>query len=171
MGITVRLATKDDAALIADLSRQTFYESYHLQNTKEDMDKFLGEVFTKENLMAEVGAGGNTFFIAFNGDEALGYVRLRESKIHTALGDANAIEIPRIYALQSAIGKGVGKQLMLAAINFAKLLNKQVIWLGVWENNQRAIDFYTKFGFEKFGEDEFVLGNDIQTDWLLKKEI
>ncbi len=171
MEITVRMAVREDAALVAELSRQTFYETYHLQNTQENMELFLTNVFTTAGLMAEVGAEGNTFFIAFHGSEALGYVRLRESTTPVELGNMAAIEIPRIYVLQSAIGKGVGKQLMLRAIVFAQEKNKQVIWLGVWDRNQRAIDFYTKFGFERFGEDEFILGSDVQTDWLMKRPL
>ncbi|HTE12726.1 MAG TPA: GNAT family N-acetyltransferase, partial [Chitinophagaceae bacterium] len=87
------------------------------------------------------------------------------------LEDAEAIEIGRIYAVQKTIGLGVGKALMQACIGIAKEKNKQLIWLGVWERNQRAISFYSKFGFEKFGEHDFVLGNDVQTDWLMKKII
>lgn len=171
MEIIVRLATKEDAALIADFSRQTFFDTYHLLNTKENMDKFLNEQFTKESLMAEVEASESTFFVAFQEKEMVGYVRLRDDKIPVDLGHLNAIEIARIYALESTIGKGVGKQLMLQSIEFAKQLGKQAIWLGVWKQNQRAIDFYTKFGFEKFGEDQFVLGNDVQADWLMKKQL
>ena len=69
------------------------------------------------------------------------------------------------------IGKGVGKKLMEASIDIAKEKGKKALWLGVWENNQRAIDFYTKWGFQKFSEHAFMLGNEIQTDWLMKKPV
>ena len=77
--ISIREATKEDAGLIADLSRQTFYDTFAAENTAENMDKFMNETFTREKLMAEVGAGGNTFLLAYQGDEVLGYVRLRET--------------------------------------------------------------------------------------------
>jgi diamine N-acetyltransferase len=170
MHITIREATNADAALIAQLSRETFYEAFAPDNRKEDMDKFMNEQFTMEALMQEVGAPGNIFLLAYIGDEAAGYTRLRENS-DELLGDKPAIEIARIYAATRMIGKGVGKELMQASIDYAKALQKEIVWLGVWENNQRAIQFYRKFGFEKFGEHDFVLGNDVQKDWLMKKEL
>jgi ribosomal protein S18 acetylase RimI-like enzyme len=83
----------------------------------------------------------------------------------------NAMEIARIYSMTNMIGKGVGKALMQASIDLAKEKGKEVIWLGVWEKNQRAIDFYIKWGFEKFDETDFLLGNDLQRDWLMRKLI
>ena len=169
MFITVRLASKYDAELIADLSRQTFFDSFASQNTKEDMDRFLNEQFTREALIKEVGAEGNIFLLAYAGNEVTGYVRMREGEKRPEFGDAASIEIARIYATQQSIGKGTGSALMQRCIEIAKEMNKEVIWLGVWEHNLRAIQFYSKWGFEKFAEHDFVLGKDVQTDWLMKK--
>jgi ribosomal protein S18 acetylase RimI-like enzyme len=169
--ITTRYTTGNDAELIAEISRQTFYDSFAPQNTKENMDKFMNEVFTKEALMKEVAEPGNIFLLAFDGDEPAGYVRMRYSANPTELGDSNAIEIARIYAVTNSIGKGVGKMLMQKCIEIAVGKKCDIIWLGVWEHNQRAIDFYTKWGFEKFSIHVFMLGDDPQTDWLMKKEL
>ena len=133
------------------------------------MDKFMNESFSLQLLMAEVSDPINVFFTAFMDDELAGYAKLTESKNPPELEDANAIEIGRIYAAQKTIGQGLGKALMEHCIKLAAEKNKELIWLGVWERNQRAISFYQKFGFEKFGEHDFVLGNDVQTDWLMKK--
>ena len=167
----VRYATENDAELIADLSRQTFYETYAVYNTKEDMDKFMNEQFTKQTLMKEVTTVGNIFLLAYADNVVKGYVRLRESKNPEELGNINAIEIARIYACTNMIGKGVGSALMQKSIDVAKEKGKQIIWLAVWKKNQRAIDFYTRWGFEKFGEHDFILGNDLQSDWMMKKNI
>ena len=169
--VTIRLATLNDAALIADLSRKTFYETFAPFNTKKDMDKFMKKQFTKKELMKEVGAAGNIFFLAFENDVPVGYVRMRESKSPESFGKANAIEIARIYALNKAIGTGIGKLLMETCITKAKEMKKEIIWLGVWEKNTRAISFYIKWGFEKFAEHPFILGDDVQTDWLMKKNL
>ena len=167
----IRYATKEDAELIADISQQTFYDSFIEDNSEEDMQKFLTEQFTKGRLMLEVGSPENIFLLAFMDDEVAGYVKLREGNIPKQLGTANALEIARIYCTTACIGKGVGKALMQKCIDIAKEKEKQVIWLGVWEKNHRAIDFYTKWGFEKFSEQDFLLGNDLQNDWLMKKEL
>ena len=169
--IKIRLASKHDAELIADMSRQTFYDTFASYNTKENMDKFMNEQFTKGTLIKEVGAKHNIFLLAFDRERPVGYARLREKNNPPSLGTANAIEIARIYAVTTAIGKGIGKALMQKCIEIAKAGNREFVWLGVWEKNQRAIDFYTKWGFEKFADHDFVLGDDVQKDWLMKKKL
>lgn len=169
--LTVRIANTTDAALIAEMSRQTFYDTFADANTKEDMDLFMNEQFTTEKLMAEVGAAGNIFLLAYDGDEALGYVRMHEGEQYAAFNNQPSIEVVRIYATKAAIGKGVGKALMQTCMDIAREQHKKIIWLGVWEHNQRAIDFYAKWGFEKFGTHDFVLGKDVQTDWLMMKQL
>jgi diamine N-acetyltransferase len=167
--IVIRKATAADAALIAQLSRTTFYDAFAKDNTKENMDDFLNNVFTTEALMAEVQNGEGIFFLAYTDNEACGYVRMREQNKENILTHENAIEIARIYTTQSALGTGVGAALMQTCINTAIEMNKDIIWLGVWEKNPRAIAFYQKWGFEKFDEHIFPIGDDPQTDWLMKK--
>jgi ribosomal protein S18 acetylase RimI-like enzyme len=169
--ILIRLATPKDAELIADLSRITFYETFAAQNTKEDMDKFMNEVFTKPALMQELYDEQNIFLLAFAGDDAVGYVRMRPGEIRPELNGKNSIELARIYAATKSIGKGVGSALMKRSLEIATEMGKEVIWLGVFQKNDRAIKFYEKWGFEKFAEHDFLLGNDLQRDWLMKKEL
>jgi len=169
--ISVRTANEADAELIADMSRETFYETFASQNTKENMDRFMQEVFTKEGLMKEVGAEGNYFLLAYDGDTPVGYVRMRDGDKYPAFENKPSIEVARIYAVTSSIGKGVGRALIKKWIEMAEKLQRKNIWPGVWEHNQRAVDFYTKWGFIKFGTHVFQLGNDPQTDWLMMKEI
>jgi ribosomal protein S18 acetylase RimI-like enzyme len=169
--IIVRLATQSDAELVADLSRQTFYESFAADNTKEDMEKFMNEQFTREKLIDEVKQPWQVFFLAYIKDEPVGYVKLRDGAVPMQLDQRSSLEIARIYSVQQTIGKGVGKKLMQTCHEIAKQKGKSTLWLGVWKRNQRAIDFYSAWGFEIFGEQEFILGKDVQTDWLMKKDL
>ncbi len=169
--IIIRPATKDDAFVIAEISRQTFYDSFIADNTEADMQLFLDKQFATKDLVDEVGAPGNYFFLAYLNNELAGYVRMREGIAHTAFQGKLPIEIARLYAIKTMIGKGIGKALMEHCIAFAKQLQREIIWLGVWEKNYRAIAFYQKFGFKKFGQHDFLLGNDLQTDWEMIKEL
>ena len=169
--INIHSATVADAELIADLSRQTFYETFAASNTREDMDKFMNEVFTRERLIKEVGAQGNIFLLAYAEKQVVGYARMREGGNRAEFVNRSSFEIARIYAIQSCHGKGVGAALMNACLDTARQYNKEVTWLGVWEKNERAIAFYRKWGFEKFAEHDFILGNDVQRDWLMKREM
>ena len=134
------------------------------------MAKFMKK-FSVEALMAEVGSYENTFLLAMQDEELVGYIKLVDSKIFTEIPYRESIEIARIYVDQKMIGKGVGHRLMESGISIAKELNKEVVWLGVWEHNENAVKFYTKWGFERFGDHIFMLGDDAQTDWLMKKEL
>jgi ribosomal protein S18 acetylase RimI-like enzyme len=169
--ITIHTASKELAVLIADLSRQTFYETFAKYNSKANLDKFMNEQFTKKALMDEVGAPNNIFLLAYHNSKVAGYARLREYNIHPGIGTIHALEIARLYAVSSMIGKGVGSALMKKSIEIAKEKNKKCVWLGVWQQNHRAISFYFRWGFEIFATHDFLLGDDVQKDWLMKKMI
>ena len=169
--LRVRRAVTADAELIADLSRKAFHHTFAAQNTPDDMDVFMNEQFTREKLIREVGAAGHLFFLAELGDRIAGYAFLKDGNPIPELGIPEQIEIARFYAMPEFIGQGVGAFLMKHCINLAREMGKKVIWLGVWEHNARAIAFYQKFGYEKFGEHEFILGSDHQHDWMMKLEL
>jgi diamine N-acetyltransferase len=169
--VSIRYATAADVALVADISRRTFYDTFAVYNTPEDMDLFMKEQFADHQVAAELADPSNTFLLAFTGDELAGYACLRESANPEVLGDIPAVEIGRLYASQQTIGKGIGSTLMQQCIDIARQKQKTAIWLGVWEKNERAIAFYTRWGFERIGDHEFVLGTDVQTDWLMKKAV
>ncbi len=167
----IRHSTFVDAELIANMSRQTFYDTFAAVNTREDMDKFMNEQFYKKILIEEVLDSKNIFLLAFDGDTPIGYAFLREGEKRPQFNEKSSIEIARIYASKSSIGRGVGKALMEECIAVAGRMKRAIIWLGVWEKNDRAIAFYNKWGFEKFAEHDFVLGNDVQRDWLMYKKM
>ncbi len=168
--IIIVRAEEKDAELIAIISRETFYDTYAALNTAANMSKFLTLQFSKSMLMKEVSAVDNYFFLAYKNGEVAGYVKLKES-IHPQLKGEKAIEISRIYVCKPFIGKGIGKALLQAAIDFAKEQLNDWIWLIAWKENKRALDFYQKNGFEIIAESTFVLGDDLQFDWVLKRSI
>lgn len=170
---TIRIceAGPADAALVADLSRRTFYDSFARYNTEENMRLFLEEQFPRERQMAEVGAPGRIFLLAYVEDEPAGYASMRESEPPPGLEGANAIEIVQLYSDQKMIGKGVGPALMQACLDAARQRGREWVWLGVWEHNHRAQAFYQKWGFERFGEHIFFVGLDAQTDWWMRKKL
>lgn len=171
MNLFIRHATIEDAELVADISRQSFYDTFASHNSKEDMDIFLNLQFTKGRLMLEVGAIENTFLLAYAENEIAGYVKLRDSRHPKALNSNNAMEIARLYAMKNFIGKGVGNFLMRHSIDQARQKGKDTVWLGVWKETDRALKFYEKWGFKIFDECDFVLGNDLQKDWLMKRDL
>ncbi|HEX8356175.1 MAG TPA: GNAT family N-acetyltransferase [Segetibacter sp.] len=171
MDIVIEPVKISEANMLANISRKTFYDTFREQNTEENMDLFLNESFNLQTLQRELEDPANHFFFAKSTGEVVGYVKLSESEPPAELANEKAIEIARIYTLQERIGSGVGKAMVEFAIGFGNTLQKQMVWLGVWEHNKRAIDFYRRFGFVKFSEHVFMVGNDAQTDWLMKKDL
>jgi ribosomal protein S18 acetylase RimI-like enzyme len=105
-------------------------------------------------------------------DEAvIGYLKINTGQAQTELQDSQALEIERIYVLKSFHGKKVGQLLYEKAMSVAAELGVNYVWLGVWEKNARAIRFYSKNGFEPFDKHIFKLGDDVQTDIMMKKAL
>jgi ribosomal protein S18 acetylase RimI-like enzyme len=169
--ITIRQANKDDVNLIANLGWQTFFDTYAKHNTREDMEIFMERNFSKEVVAKELQDDKKSFFIASIKKEVVGYVKLSESDHPAELETENTLEISRLYVVKSKIGSGVGKELMNHCIEVARGRSKNMLWLCVWSQNERAIQFYRKFGFEKFRDSTFMLGNDSQDDWLMKLDL
>jgi diamine N-acetyltransferase len=169
MGITIKYAKRADAEMVAAISRQTFYDSFAAQNTAENMQMHLDEYYSVSKIEKELADELNVFILVCEAEKTIGYAMLNEHAKQEAAELDNPIEIERIYAVKDAIGKGVGAALMRQCLEIAAQKQKNTIWLGVWEYNQRAIEFYAKWGFEKFGEHIFNVGDDPQTDWLMKK--
>jgi ribosomal protein S18 acetylase RimI-like enzyme len=169
--INIRIANPDDAEVIADFSHRTFCDAFGSFNTKENMDKFIRNDFNRKKLIAQVSEPGNIFLLAYQHDELTGYVRLLESNNPPELGEIDTIEISRIYVENKITAKGIGSALMQKCVDVAREKNKKIIWLGVWEHNARAIAFYEKWGFEIFSDHIFMLGDDMQTDILMKKNL
>ncbi len=169
--IRIRFAEEDDAKLVAGISRQTFYETFASQNSKENMDMHIAQYYSLEKIRAELGDPCNIFLLAYDDDRLAGYAKMNDHVKEESRDLENPIEIERIYSIKELIGKSIGKNLMEKCLAIAREKNKKEIWLGVWEHNDRAIDFYTRWGFEKFGEHNFPVGLDPQTDWLMKKTL
>jgi ribosomal protein S18 acetylase RimI-like enzyme len=166
--IEIRKATLNDIALLQEIGRITFAETFSVGNTEENMAKYLSEGFSEEKLKAELLNQNSEFYFAFFNDKIIGYLKINSGKSQTEIKDEKALEIERIYVLKEFHGKKVGQLLYEKAIQIAKKANVNYIWLGVWEQNIRAIRFYKKNDFVEFDKHIFKLGDDEQTDIMMK---
>ena len=167
----IRKINIDDLETLRNLSIQTFKETFEEVNTEEDMQKYLLENLSIEKLKSELENPNSEFYFAENNDEILGYLKLNFKDAQTEKLEENHFEIERIYVLKAFLGQKIGQILFDKAIEIGREKNLEYVWLGVWEENHRAIRFYEKNGFEIFGKHDFVLGKDVQTDLLMKMKI
>jgi len=153
------------------VGKQTFLETFAEGNTEENMQKYLDEGFTDDKLTIELTNPNSEFYFAKLENRVIGYLKINSGQAQTELKDEKAIEIERIYVLKEFHGKRVGQILYNTAFDLAKQANADYLWLGVWEENPRAINFYKKNGFIEFDKHIFKLGDDEQTDIMMKLKL
>lgn len=167
--LEIKKATVKDLNALQLIGRQTFSETFADVNSEENMIKYLEESFADEKLTAELNNPNSHFYLAQLDNKVIGYLKLNTGYAQTEKQADNALEIERIYVAKEFHGQNVGQAIYAQALKTAKELNATYIWLGVWEKNFRAVSFYTKNGFEQFDTHIFRLGDDEQTDLLMKK--
>ena len=169
-GFTLRIASLQDTSALARAAATFFVQTFGSANRREDMDAYLASAFSVERQRADLQDPNQRVWLALgvNGD-TVGYAHVRRRPLPTYISIArpSATEIARIYADQTWHGHGLGAALLRACIATAQEWRAEVIWLGVWERNPRAIAFYEKHGFRAVGEQEFQLGADRQRDVVM----
>lgn len=169
--ITIQKISNSDLPALQKIGRETFYETFAPSNSEENITKYLEEGFSQYKLTTELEDQNAEFYFAISDNEVIGYLKLNFGASQTELKDDKALEIERIYVLQKFHGRKVGQILYNKAIEVAKDKKSDYVWLGVWEENPRAISFYEKNGFEEFDKHIFKLGNDEQTDIMMKLKL
>ena len=171
MEIMIRRILLEDAAVLAKISRQTFYDTFTGTCTEQDMDQFLEDYFNLKQVQAELSDINDFYYLAELEGKAIGYLRVMEDyRNFPVMKQWRALELKRIYISKDFHGQGVAQQLMDFVLQYAADNKYEVVWLGVWEHNLRAQKFYAKYGFVNSGhKHDFPIGSTPQTDfWLWK---
>ncbi|MBS1689053.1 MAG: GNAT family N-acetyltransferase [Bacteroidetes bacterium] len=171
MELIIRIASKDDVEVLSKMGAEIFYETYAVYNTEENMQQYIKETYSEEAILNELSENGSRQFIATLDNEPVGYVKISTRNVCEELAGENYFEIERLYVYGKYQGQKIGYGLINACAEIAQKEGYSIIWLGVWEHNAKAIRFYEKMGFVKFGQHVFKLGNDLQNDFLMKLEI
>jgi diamine N-acetyltransferase len=169
--ITLKRILPTDVLDLQHIGKATFTETFAWCNTEENMLFYLASSFNAEQLLTQINHPDSEFYFAVSGTEILGYLKVNLAGAQTELQDTMGLEIERIYVLKAFQGKKVGQILFDKAVQIAQSYDKTYLWLGVWEENTKAIAFYKRNGFVVFDTHDFKLGNEVQTDFLMKKQI
>ena len=171
LNIKIQQINNSHIAALQQIGRQTFSETFAESNSAENMAKYLEEAYSLEKLTEELNNPNSFFYFAMLDEKVIGYLKINMGGSQTELKDNDALEIKRIYVLKDFHGKKVGQLLFDKAIAIAKGQQVAYVWLGVWEENKRAPQFYTKNGFIEFDQHVFMLGDEAQTDIMMKLEL
>ena len=167
----IRRAGIADAALLAELGARTFVETFAADNRPEDMAAYLATAFGPEQQVAELTDSHSTFLIAEVDGVAAGYAKIHPGRTPERVTGERPIELVRLYVSQVWLGRGVGAALMRDCLGEARRAGYQMLWLGVWERNNRALAFYRKWNFREVGKHIFQLGDDPQIDILMERPV
>lgn len=155
-------------AVLAELGATTFYESFAADNTEEDMQSYIGKTYAPEQIKENLKNLDINYFIIYNDKDAMGYIKTIDQHQEIEKLNGKSIELEKIYLRKESHGTGMAKILMQAAIDEAISKNAKNLFLGVWKENNRALAFYKKCGFEIYHSRQFQLGNRLCEDYLLK---
>ena len=169
--LEIRKATHKDAELLLNIGRQTFFEKFTENNSEENMLKYAAEAYTSEKILSELNNPNSQFYLAILNAKTIGYLKINFGDAQTELQDPKSLELERIYVLKEFQGKKIGQTLFEKTLEIAKKAQVSYVWLGVWEENSRALKFYEKNGLKAFSKHIFMLGDDPQTDIMMKIEL
>ena len=169
--ITMKRCTQADISLLCELSRATFTDAFAAKNDPDELTEFLAGRYSEDKLMSEMADDGSSFYFLYCGDFPAGYIKINLVPSQSDINDPDSLEIERIYVLRNFQGRGIGGHAIAAAADMARTFGKKYIWLGVWENNERAISFYKKQGFYRIGAHSFFIGRNEQTDYIMRRDL
>lgn len=163
----IREIKKTDIPQMQKLAKGSFFEAYKTEFELPLLKDYIKTAFSLERLQEEVLDRNNHFIVSLQKNKMVGYVKLRLGKTPECLGKIKVIEIERIYTDSTMKRQGIGSGLIESAKEKAKTLNFEGVWLGVFQNNLRAVEFYKKQGFRIKGETIFMMGNEPQNDFIM----
>ena len=163
--------TEQELESLQEIGKQTFFETFADSNDEENMRLYLDENFSLEKLKQELHTPGSEFYFIKQEQLPIGYLKINFAQAQTELKDPSSMEIERIYVLQDHHGKNIGQLLFDKALQRAIEENINYVWLGVWEENKRAVNFYKKNGFVVFDQHIFKFGPEEQTDLMMKLDL
>ena len=163
---TYRDADARDAALLADLGRRTFVETFGHLYKPADLAIFLDN-HTPENWAAELADGAFAVRLAEEDGQAAGYAKLGPPSLPFE-PRGPCIELRQFYVLQPWHGRGVSQALMCWAIEEARRRGAEEMYLSVFVDNHRARRFYERYGFEFVQTYAFMVGSHADEDHILR---
>ena len=171
MGLTIRKATSADAQVLSDLALKIFIDTFGPRNTPEDLEIHRKKSYSREIQLSEINDPSLIYLIAEVEGSAAGFAMIGQPRSESCSKFEKPIELFRFYVDKAWHGKGIAQPLMRECENIARALGGKTICLSVWLENPRAIRFYEKIGFRKEGTQPYILGNDVQTDWVMARDV
>ena len=167
--MTLHIVAEKKAARLSPLGYKTFDQAFRELNNPKDFNAYVARAFSLDTISGELKDSRNEFFVAFQGDEPVGYFKLYAGTAPECVTPRPALELARFYTLKNQWGQGIGAAMMEKALGRAQQKGFAAVWLSSWKKNYRGNAFYRKWGFDKVGEKTFTIGRDVQEDFILSR--
>lgn len=164
----IRPATIADAAALSVFARDTFHDTFAAENDPADMAAYLGEAFSPAKQAEELARPERYCLLATVDGALAAYASIIDGEGNDDVAATHPVYLERFYVDRRWHGQGVAAVLMDAMTAHVRALGADVLWLGVWERNAKAIRFYEKQGYETVGAQTFRLGSDLQRDCVMR---
>ncbi|WP_198342248.1 GNAT family N-acetyltransferase [Pedobacter psychrophilus] len=153
------------------ISKETFLFAFANDNTPENLSDYFEKAFSIEALTKQISDHNSRFYFVYDDDKLAAYFKINIGESQTEIGANDGMELERIYIYPNHQNKKIGAFIINEVKIKGILEDKKYIWLGVWEHNLKAIKFYQNHGFKKFDSHIYYLGNDPQTDLMMRLEL
>jgi ribosomal protein S18 acetylase RimI-like enzyme len=169
--INIKKCALKNLSQLKIISQSTYIDAFSELCDEKIMDEYVKSAFGMRTLRKELTDKHCEFYFLYFNNETAGYFKINEHKSQTDIFDPSSLEIQRLYIKTKYQRMGLGKYIINYVVAVASEKKKSYIWLGVWEKNKKAIEFYEKNGFYISGSHPFYMGGDRQTDFIMKKII
>lgn len=168
--IVISKANVTHHEIMAKTAGETFYETFRPYNTEEDIQAYIQKAYQLDLIKQQLESSNYVFFIAYFNNEVAGYAKLIPNSTYIGLTD-KSIELEKIYVYAKYQGTGVAQELLNSCVDWSIQQHYNTLFLGVWQENKRAIRFYEKEGFTTFNTRTFQLGDRLCDDYMMKKTL
>ena len=166
---SIRRATVEDAAVLAELGTATFVETFGHLYSPTDLQAFLDESHTPAAYAKVLANPDYALWIAERDGEAIGYAQAGPCGLSHADAQPTDGELKRLYVRAGIQGGGTGRALMDAAMAWLLRDGPRPLWLSVWSENLGAQRFYARYGFAFVAEYAFIVGEQRDREFMFRR--
>ena len=167
MTVLYRDATSADAAELDAMASASWWETFGHGSSAEDANAYCATAYGPTGkLIADLTSGAARFHVALADGAIVGYAKINAPWLPDA--EPNALQLSQLYVASDWHGRGIAQMLMDWSVDQARAQGAGALVLTVWEENARAKRFYEKLGFVHIGDYAFPVGQQIDTDNIMR---
>ena len=167
--IELRRASEADATTLAALGREAFTETFGHLYPPADLQAFLDQSHSASSWQGMLADPHRATWLALQDGEAIAYLVVGACKLPVENREVHAGEIQQLYVLAKHHNLRLGSRLMEIGLAWLDERGFSPLYIGVWSENHSAQRFYGRYGFEKFGEYGFPVGDTVDREFILKR--